>query len=98
MKIENYTEISDMAYELDEDYASIEGAELGELWSLLNAIWSRTDYAITDGFEMAIAKEIEAQYDNVKENATIVEETTSVQRKSKDLVWGKAKGIRLIRG
>lgn len=69
-----------------EEYGSLEGTELGEMWILLASMWSRRDY-IPKPLLNALKKEIKATVKYIKENVTIKEEdvTTTIKIKTIEL-------------
>ena len=71
------------------EYSQLQNDELGELCELLEAIWYRTPYGISEGFQDAIAKEILAQLDNFKTYSRIVEtiETKEIKQTIRELEW-----------
>lgn len=67
-------------------YAELEGTELGELCLALVSVAYRAEYA-SDDFATALEKELTAQLDNFKENATIIEREETFTRKVAGLEW-----------
>ena len=69
-----------------QEYADIEGAELGEACDLLIAMSGYVSYLGEDFYQYLIM-ELKAQLDNFKENAEIVEKTKTRVVKWKELEW-----------
>ena len=67
-------------------YSELEGTEIGEFCTILCQIAQYPDY-MTDEFFAAIEKEIDAQLDNFKTNATIVETPKTVTHTIVELEW-----------
>ncbi len=82
-------EIIKMCVELEE-YANLEGTELGEICNLLTRLCSYIcGYSayISEECQEAIIKEIKSQLDNFKENSKIVTSEKTVTVKNKELHW-----------
>lgn len=81
--------IVDYADKIDKlgELAEIQYDELGELWEILVTLWNHQDYFISPGFLQSVMDEIDAQLDNVTQNAQleVIEETE--KRTYKHLRW-----------
>jgi hypothetical protein len=69
-----------------EEYAMMEGTEIGELCGKLLSLVSLSSYA-SDEFQNSLAREINLQLKNFKENSEIVERTVTETTTYKELEW-----------
>jgi hypothetical protein len=81
----SYPKVQELASKL-ELYASYEDTELGEACSLLTRLSSRLDY-VSDEFEQAVIKEMQAQLENFEEWSEIVQETKISTYTTTELHW-----------
>ena len=71
-----------------EEYARLDGTEIGELCNLLTEIHkSYWDYLYSTSFKKAIEIELSAQLRNFEKHAKIVEHEEQTTHKWKDLEW-----------
>ena len=83
-ELANRAEISKLCQEL-QDYADLEGTELGEVCSLLISIYNNSEY-VSNPFKNEVIKEIKRQLKNFKENTEIEDREVPVMT-IKELVW-----------
>jgi len=70
-----------------ERYANLCGDELGELCAALEMVASRTGYALTDGFEIALQEEIDAQLLNFTQHTKVVQREKTYTTQYEELEW-----------
>lgn len=61
--------------------------ELSELWEVLVNIWDYQDYFLSPGFLQSVMAEIDAQWDNIQQNATLCEEQEDTTVRTVFLKW-----------
>jgi len=81
-----FDEVQEMANELEE-YAEMEGTELGELCGTLCSLMNYFDYTRTEEFESAVAAEIEQQLAYFKKHSKVVETEETHKHTVIDLEW-----------
>jgi hypothetical protein len=75
-KVDKLGELCDLQYD-----------ELGELWEILVNLWNHQDYFINPEFLPALLKEIDAQLENIQQNAKIEIIDKTETRTYKNLQW-----------
>ena len=69
-----------------EEYANMEGTEIGELCHVLIRMANYRDY-MSDEFRLALEKEIKSQLNMFKGSTQIVEKVETFTQKFKELEW-----------
>lgn len=69
-----------------EEYAELEGSEIGESCMYLISLYRRRDY-LSNHFINAVELEIDYQLDNFKENCRVVERESTHKYIIKELEW-----------
>lgn len=81
----DFKKLRNLALQLEE-YAQLEGTEIGESCLLLTQLVSYEPY-LSDEFVAALTKEMTSQLENFKENTTIVDDVEKIERPFKRLEW-----------
>lgn len=84
-KVNEYNSIEEVASKLEE-YAQLEGTELGEIMEALHVMHTYK-YGLSEEFVKALEDEMWKQVTYVDENAEIVVEVTEVKHEITRLVW-----------
>ncbi len=69
------------------DYVEFEYSSIGETWQLLIDLAMNRDYFLTQELLPALIAEIDAQLENITENAEIVAEERWSLQKVRELKW-----------
>lgn len=81
----DFKKLRNLALQLEE-YAQLEGTEIGEVGLLLSQLVSYEPY-MSKQFVKALQKELTDQLDNFKKNTTIVDDVEKIERPFKRLEW-----------